>query len=238
MPVARMEAFLLQQHCHRRDEPNFRDDQRLVAGCLAPGLLAPDRRCAALAAVVAFDAPGRGNGGPCRGPWPGAWLARPAGAALAGAGAPAHRGALPADRVADPRRRPRQPDLGACRRNTWWLRPDLPLGDRHPVRRARLVAHAGLPAAGTPAPGQDACLRARHGGRVGLPLFATARVVGPQPWLNPASRAKGPKLPRAFALASGLWENPPAGAAATACPALPELAGGSPGLTTRQQYAL
>lgn len=191
MTVAPMEGFLLQQHSHRRDEPNFRDDERMVARYLATGLLAAARRGAALAPMVAGHARGRGDGAPCRRPWPGAGVARPAGPALEIAGAAAHRGTLPIDRVANPRRSSRQPDLGARRCTAWRLRCHLPLGDRHPVRRARLVANTGLGAAGAQPPGQNARLCLRHGGRAGMPQCRPPRMVGAHPPLTPAGAAPG-----------------------------------------------
>lgn len=177
MTVFRMEIFLRQQNRPRRNEPNFRDDQCLVARCLAAGVLDADRRCAALAQLVAIHPIGPCPAAACPAHCSAAGLARGAGPATATAGQAEPVGPLPAGRVADPRRHPRQADLGACQHDTWRVRRDLPLGSRAPVRRARLAAFAGLPGARAQPLWPDAGLRQGHGHRTGMQEYAAARMV-------------------------------------------------------------
>jgi hypothetical protein len=81
MNVVRMEAFLQQRNNPWRDEPYFRDDERLVARCLAASVLGIDRRCAPLAHMVAIHSSGLRAATSCRAPGPRTDVARPVGSA-------------------------------------------------------------------------------------------------------------------------------------------------------------
>lgn len=178
MNVVRMEAFLQQRHKPWRDEPYFRDDERLVARCLAARVLGIDRRCAPLAHMVAIHFGGRRAAASCRAPGPRADVARLVGSA-AETGRPSTRvPALRTERMADPRRHARPADLGARQRLSGRVRRDLPLGNRTDVRRARLGAYDGLPAAGAQPLWPHAGLCARHGGRTSVQQRVPSRVVG------------------------------------------------------------
>jgi hypothetical protein len=178
MNVVRMEAFLQQRNNPWRDEPYFRDDERLVARCLAASVLGIDRRCAPLAHMVAIHSSGLRAATSCRAPGPRTDVARPVGSAAETVRPSTRVPALRTERMADPRRHARQADLGARQRLAGRVRRDLPLGDRTDVRRARLGAYCGLPAAGAQPLWPHAGLCARHGGRTAVQQRAPSRVVG------------------------------------------------------------
>jgi hypothetical protein len=194
MDVVRMETFLRQRCDPRRDEPYLRDDERLVARCLAAGVLAFDRRCTPLAHLVAIHFRGRGVAAACRARRPLPDVACPAGFAAESSRKPTRIVTLRAERVADPGRHACPADLGACQRFAGRVRTDLPMGDRTPDHRSRWAAHLGLSDSAAQPLRPHARLRARHGGRAALQQRASSRVV----WSDASLSCTGP-APRAIA---------------------------------------
>ncbi len=176
MTVLRTEKVLLPP-THRRDEPNLCDDECVVAGHLAPGLLATDRQCRPMARLVALGRGGSRHARPASSPGRHRAVAKPAGIAAAVARSSAWLRSLPPQRVARQRRPASQADLGARQRTTGGLRRDLPLGDRANASAAALAAFAGLPVSRTESLWQDAALRRGHGRHVGMPQRTVAGMV-------------------------------------------------------------